>query len=155
MDFQIKALAVEQFSHLFGADEQTLRGLGVKRVIADESPGFPCRVSLVDAELGEPVLLMNYEHQALPSPYRSRHAIFVREWAAEARLDKNEIPMLLRQRLLSVRAFDNAAMMLGADIADGQQLEPLVERMFSNESVRYLHLHNAKPGCYVALVERI
>lgn len=155
MDLQIRALNVDQFSHLFGADSETLSSLGVERVVADSSPGFPCRVSLTDAELGESVLLLNYEHQPASSPYRSSHAIYIREWATEAKLGKNEVPEQLRQRLLSVRAFDCSGMMIDADVVDGHQLEPLVARMFANESVSYLHLHNAKPGCYAALVERV
>ena len=123
-------------------------------MVADENPGFPCRVSLKDAEVGESVLLMNYEHQPASSPYRSSHAIFIREWADEARLDENEVPKQLRQRLLSVRAFDGLGTMVDADVVDGQQIETLIERMFANDSVSYLHLHNAKPGCYAALVER-
>ncbi len=155
MGFQIRALNVDQFSHLFGVDSETLASLGVERVVADVSPGFPCRISLIDAELGESVLLLNYEHQPASSPYRSSHAIFIREWATVAKLDKNEIPEQLRQRLLSVRAFDCSGMMIDADVVDGHQLESLVARMFANESVSYLHLHNAKPGCYAALVERV
>ncbi|MGB5491868.1 MAG: DUF1203 domain-containing protein [Woeseiaceae bacterium] len=154
MDFQTRALGAEQFRDLFGADEETLSGLGVKRIIAGESPGFPCRVSLIDAFAGESVLLLNYEHPAAATPYRSRQAIFVREWAAEAQPDENEIPEQLRQRLLSARAFDDAGMMIDDDLVDGQQLGSLIEQMFANESVSYLHLHNAKPGCYAALVER-
>jgi hypothetical protein len=37
-------------------------------------------------EPGESVLLVNYEHQPAHSPFRSRHAIFVREGAEETRL---------------------------------------------------------------------
>lgn len=104
MDFQITALNADQFSHLFGTDSETLSSLGVERVIANENPGFPCRVSLVDAKLGESVLLLNYEHQSASSPYRSSHAIYIREWATEAKPAENEVPVQLRQRLLSVRA---------------------------------------------------
>jgi hypothetical protein len=155
MAFQISALNVDQFSHLFGKDSDTLAKIGVERVIADTIPGYPCRVSLLDAEVGEPVLLMNYEHQSASSPYRSSHAIFVREWAYEARLNEREIPKLLRQRLLSVRAFDDSGMMLNADIVDGQHLEELFQRMLANDAVEYLHLHNAQRGCYVARVDRV
>jgi len=155
MTFQISALNVDHFSHLFGKDSDTLAKFGVERVIADTVPGYPCRVSLLDAEVGEPVLLMNFEHQPASSPFRSSHAILVREWADEARLDEGEIPKLLRQRLLSVRAFDNSGMMLDADIVDGQQLEGLLQRMLANDAVEYLHLHNAQRGCYVARVDRV
>ncbi len=155
MGFQICALNVEQFSHLFGGDNETLSNLGVERIVADKSPGFPCRVSLKDAELGESVLLLNYEHQPASSPYRSSHAIFIREWASEAKPDENEVPEQLKQRLLSVRAFDRSGMMVDADVVDGQQVESLIERMFTNDLVSYLHLHNARPGCYAASVERL
>lgn len=154
MGFQIAALQVDQFRHLFCKDAETLSNLGVERVVADSNPGFPCRVSLQDAAVGESVLLLNFEHQPAASPYRASHAIFVREWASEARLAKNEIPLLLRQRLLSVRAFDNYGMMLDADVVAGEKLASMIDKMFTHDSVNYLHVHNAKRGCYAALVER-
>ncbi len=154
MGFQVSALGIDQFSHLFGQDGEVLAQSGVQRVIADDCPGYPCRVSLQDAAIGESMLLMNYEHQSAASPYRSSHAIYVREFASQARPDKNEIPESLRIRLLSVRSFDNSGMMLEADVIDGRQLERLVEQLFNNDTLDYLHIHRAKRGCYAARVER-
>ena len=155
MDFQILALDVGQFRHLFGLDQAALAKLGVQRIVADSRPGYPCRVSLQDAAIGEKVLLMNYEHQSRPGPYRSGHAIFVREWATQATPDRNEIPEVLQHRLLAVRAFDTAGMMIDADVVDGSDLGALICRMFESRSVDYLHIHNAKPGCYAATVRRL
>ena len=154
MGFQISALDIEQFSHLFGQDQESLAKQGVQRRVVDSSPGYPCRVSLQDAEVGENVLLMNYEHQPAATPFQSSHAIFVRESASQAMLDTNEIPKMFRHRLLSVRAFDASGMMIDADVVDGEHLESLIERMLANVSTDYLHVHNAKLGCYVGLVER-
>ena len=154
MGFQISALDIEQFSHLFGQDQESLAKLGVQRRVVDSSPGYPCRVSLQDAEVGENVLLMNYEHQPAATPFQSSHAIFVRESASQAVLDTNEVPKMFRHRLLSVRAFDASGMMIDADVVDGEHLESLIERMLANVSTDYLHVHNAKLGCYVGLVER-
>ncbi len=154
MDFQVSALDVDQFRQLFGLDQAALARLGVQRIIADSQPGYPCRVSLQDAAIGEKVLLMNYEHQSMPSPYRSSHAILVREWASQATPDRNEIPDMLRHRLLSVRAFDASGMMIDADVIDGTNLETLIDRMLVNSSTDYLHIHNAKLGCYTASVTR-
>ena len=81
---------------------------GVQRVLANSCPGYPCRVSLQDAKVGESVLLMNYEHQPAATPFRSSHAIYVREWASRAKPLENEIPGFLRKRVLSVRAFDDS-----------------------------------------------
>lgn len=154
MDFQISGLNVDQFSHLFGQDQETLKNQGVLSMTVDSKPGFPCRVSLRDADVGEKVLLLNYEHQPAPTPFRSSHAIFIREKATQATPAKNEIPEMFRHRLLSVRAFDAAGMMVDADVVDGENLESLIERMLANESADYLHIHNAKLGCYAALVRR-
>jgi hypothetical protein len=154
VDFQVFALDVDQFSHLFGQDQEVLASQGVHRMIAANNPGFPCRVSLRDAAVGENVLLMNYEHQALPTPYRSSHAIFVREYATQATPGKNEVPEMFRHRLLSVRAFDGSGMIVNADVIEGVQLELLIARLLADDSTDYLHVHNAKLGCYAARVER-
>ncbi len=154
MSFQILALNNDQFSHLFGLDDEALEKQGIQRKVVDSKPGCPCRVSLQDAEVGETVLLMNYEHQPKPTPFRASHAIFVRESASQAILDTNEVPKMFRHRLLSVRAFDASGMMIDADVVDGKHLESLIERMLANASADYLHVHNARLGCYVGLVER-
>ncbi len=154
MEFQISALNIDEFSHLFGQDDTALAQFGVQRVVADDCPGYPCRVSLQDAEIGETLLMMNYEHQSAASPYRSSHAIYVREFATQASPGKNEIPELLRNRLLSVRSFDTSGMMLEADVVDGWKLERSIDQLFENDAVDYLHIHSAKRGCYAARVER-
>ena len=154
MNFQISALNVDQFTALFGLDEQSLARHGAQRIAVDSTPGYPCRVSLQDAEIGENVLLLNYEHQSAPSPYRSSHAIFVREGCSQATPGINEIPEMFRHRLLSLRTFDAAGMMVNADIVEGARLEKAIEHMLDSASVDYLHVHNAKPGCYMATVRR-
>jgi hypothetical protein len=155
MGYRITGLPLADFEPLFGLDDDALTARGAVRVTADSKPGFPCRVTLEDAEPGETLILMNYEHQAAATPYRSSHAIFVREAArAEAVLD-NEVPPLLSGRLLSVRAFDADGMMTDADCVDGRELEPLIERLLGDPQTAYLHVHNAKRGCFAARVDRL
>ena len=154
MSFRIQGLPVAPFTPLFDMGEQELAARGVVRRVADRQPGFPCRVSLRDAQPGEAVLLLNYEHLPVPGPYRSRHAIYVREHAEEYKPDVNEIPEVLCSRLLSVRAFDPSGMMVGADVVAGVGVAAVIERQFANPTVAYLHLHNAKPGCFAASVVR-
>lgn len=154
MNFQISGLPLAPFTSLFGMTDEELAKRDVVRRVADKNPGFPCRVSLRDADPGETVLLLNYEHLPVSSPYRSRHAIFVREHAREAKLDVNEIPEVLQTRLLSLRAFDADGMMQSADVVNGSELRPVIEKMFDDPQVRYIHVHNAKPGCFAARVDR-
>jgi uncharacterized protein DUF1203 len=134
--------------------DEELAARGARRVTADRHPGFPCRVSLEDAQPGETLLLLNYEHQPAPGPYRSCYAIYVRQHAADAHLAVNEIPPVLRSRLLSLRAFSAAGELLDAEIVEGAGLAAVIERLFAEPTVDYLHVHNAKPGCYAARVDR-
>jgi len=154
MGFQITGLKAAQFAPLLGLPDAHLRGHNACRVVADRHPGFPCRVSLVDAQPGESLLLVNYEHLSVASPYRSSYAIYVRENATEARLAVDEIPPVLQRRLLSLRAFSAAGMLLDADVAEGAQLAGTIERLLGPAEVAYLHVHNARPGCFAARVDR-
>jgi hypothetical protein len=154
MDFRISGLPVTQFLPLFGMAEPGLTAQGVIRCIADHYPGFPCRVSLRDAAVGDSVLLLNYEHLSVSGPYRSRHAIYVREYAVESRPAVNQVPDALRIRLMSVRAFDNGGLMVDADVVQGTSVDQVISRYLDHPQVAYLHLHNAKRGCFAARAQR-
>jgi hypothetical protein len=154
MSFRISALPAAPFAPLYGLPDAELARRGAIRRVADRQPGFPCRVSLKDADIGDSVLLLNYEHQDAASPYRASHAIYVREGAREATPAVGEVPKLLRSRLLSVRAYDEAGMMVVAEVVEGTALEGVIDAMLARPEVAYLHLHNAKPGCYAARVDR-
>jgi hypothetical protein len=154
MDFRISGLPVAPFAPLFGLSDAELAERNVKRCVAPPDAQFPCRVSMVEAAPGERVLLLQYEHQPAASPYRAAGPIYVREGARETVVAVNAVPGLVRRRLLSVRAYDEAGMMLDADVADGAQLEPLVDRLFAVKGVAYLHAHNARRGCYSCRIDR-
>jgi hypothetical protein len=154
MGFQVFALDYAQFAPLFGMTDEQLAQRSIVRQIADKRPGYPCRVSLQDAEPGESLLLLNYEHLAVASPYRSRHAIYVRENAKRATPQLNEIPAMLATRLLSMRAFDRSGMMVDADVVEGKDAALIIERMLAKPNVAFLHAHNAKYGCFAARVDR-
>jgi hypothetical protein len=153
MSFRITGLPAETFAPLFALSEDELRERGAVRRIVDQPSAYPCRISLTDAEPGDTVLLTHFEHHPVDSPFRSSYAIYVRE--GERTFDAvDHVPDQLRRRLLAVRAFDEAGMLIGADVAEGAALEPLIEKLFADREARYLHVHFAKPGCYAAKVER-
>ena len=97
MNFQISGLHERHFQHLFGQTSEVLAKHGVERITVDSRPGYPCRVSLKDVNIGETVLLMNYKHLPALSPYRSSHAIFVMEGAKGAIFGKNHISQCPRR----------------------------------------------------------
>lgn len=152
--FQFIALAPEPFAPLFRLSESELSAMNARRMVVEANPGVPCRVSLADAEVGETVLLLPYAHHEVASPYRGAGPIFVREGARTAAPTAGEIPLMFRHRLLSVRAYDTAAMMIAAETVKGGELEDALRRLFTDTRVNYLHLHNAGPGCYNCTVVR-
>jgi Protein of unknown function (DUF1203) len=154
MSFQITGLDAAPFRRLYGLSDDELQSLGVKRLIADASPGFPDRIELRDVEQGEALLLLNYLHQPADTPYRASHAIFVREWAETPYRAVDEIPEALRIRPISLRAFDASGDMVDADLISGDGLKPTIERLFANPEAAYVHAHYAKRGCYAARIDR-
>lgn len=155
MAFRISGLDVDLFRPLFGLTDHELAARGIRREVADDSvPGYPCRVTLAEADPGERLLLLNFEHQSAPTPYRSAHAIYVRESARETRTALNEIPAPFLTRLLSIRAFAADGMMIDADVAEGTDAAAEIERQLADPQVAYLHIHFARRGCYAARVDR-
>jgi hypothetical protein len=154
MSFRITGLPADQFAPLFALSDAELAAKGAVRQIADERrPGYPCRISLTDSLPGDELILVNYEHHPVDSPYRMRFAIYVRK--GEERFDAiGEVPEQLRSRTLAVRAFDAEAMMRGWEMVEGRDLEGAVERLFADPRTAYLHIHFAAPGCYAARVDR-
>jgi hypothetical protein len=154
MSFRITGLPAQRFAHLFALSDEQLAAQGAVRRIADgRVPGYPCRVSLTDAREGDELILVNYEHHGVNSPYRMRFAIYVRE--DETTYDAiDEVPAQLRTRTLAVRAFDHDAMMVGCEMVDGRELAAAIGRLFANAKAAYLQVYFAVPGCYAAQVER-
>lgn len=154
-DFIISGIKQNEVQHLFSLNEIELQAKGISKIKVDEKPGFPCRVSLKDADIGEEILAFNYEHHKANSPYRSSGPVFVRFGIKEAELKKNEIPKMLEHRYLSLRAYDNGGMMIDATTIEGKTLKNTIQTLFSNEKVNYIQVHNAKPGCYNCQIDRI
>lgn len=154
MDFRITGLVAEQFADIQHANEEELRRRGVERVIVGEPNAAPCRISLQDAAVGEEVLLLNFAHLDSATPYAGSGPIFIRRSAKERFDAINAIPEQQRRRLLSVRAFDGSDHMIDAEVAPGTELEMLIARFFADPHVQYLHVHNARRGCYACRVDR-
>ena len=153
-NFRLQGLDPVSFQSLFELDDASLRARGIRRRVVDEYPGVPCRISLEDAALGEEVLLLPYEHHAVDSPYRAAGPIFVRHHVARAELVPGEVPDYIRRRLISLRAYDAGHMMVSADVLAGEEVAAQLQRLFDDATVQYVHLHNARPGCYACLAVR-
>lgn len=155
MSFTISGLPIQDFKPLFDLDEDALAVRGIIRRVATAKPGFPCRISLRDAEPGETVLLLNHEHQPAATPYRSSYAIYVSQAAVETWSERDTIPSAMRGRPIALRAFSDEGLLVAAKVATGDALEDAIERLLAVPGAAYLHAHNAAHGCFVARIDRV
>ncbi len=153
-NFRFEALPKQRFDNLLRMSDEELQSRHAKWVEVDAEPGYPCRVSLEDAKIGERVLLVPYTHHDADSPYRASGPIFVREHCETAQPAINEIPKMLHHRLLSVRGYDAMGYLISAEVVQGSELRAIIENVFGNDSVEYIHIHNARPGCFNCAVYR-
>ena len=154
MSFRIRGLEAEPFAPLFEMADRDLEALGAKRVYADEPDAFPCRVSLTRAAVGEELLLLNHAHQTIAtSPYRAAGPIFVSR-SGRPGTYQGELAPMLRDRLLSLRAYDENAFIVDAEVAEGAEALRVIERFLAAPQVAHVDAHFARRGCFAARIER-
>ena len=154
MTYRITGLDPAPFRPLFGLSDVELARRGVVRMTVTEKPSFPCRVTLVDRDIGERVLLLNHVSHDVANPYRASHAVFVTEGAEEAAEFIDEVPPVFEGRVLSLRGFDGDGMMADAILTQPGEADDGIRRLFAKPEIRTIHAHNATRGCFAAKVER-
>ena len=154
MTYAIKGLSPDMFDQYRGLDDEALARLSARRVKATSRPGFPCRVSLEDADEGESLILLHYVSHDVSTPYRSAYAIYVREAAVEAASYRDTLPPVFANRPLAMRAFSFEGMLTTARLALPGQAEAAILELLADEAIAYIDVHNAAHGCFAARIER-
>ncbi len=154
LNFKVQALPIETYSGLFSLSNDALLDYNARRITVDTKPGYPCRVSLIDAELGESVIALSHTHHLVAGPYAASGPIFIRELATKVTFGLNEVPNLLKKRFLSIRAYCASGSMRDACSVNGDELLNEILNLFADNEISYLHLHNANTGCYLCNVQR-
>ena len=148
MKVNFEIVAIENKYHdWFSLNEEALLARGAIKSMAEVKPGYPCRVSLQDAEIGEKVLLFSFQHHKTHSPYQASGPIFIKANAQVADLAINEVPEMLSNRFLSLRIYDSNGIMIDATTLEGKTLKKEIETILQNHLASYIQIHNAKPGC--------
>ena len=130
------------FAPLFCASDAARERLGAQRVTADCTPGYPCRVSLAEAKIGD-VDPVQFEHLAEILPYRASYAIYVRCGAVQAVPAVGEVPSILLRRKLAVRGFGVDHCIKVAEVTEGRTLSATIEGIFQQFS-SFIHSY---PQC--------
>lgn len=151
--YTIKGLPRADFAPLFSMDDGELAQQNACRVTAT-GPGFPCRISLMDAEKGESLILLNHVSHDVATPYRASFAIFVREEAVDPPAWIDETPPVFAGRPMALRGFCNNGLLIDATLALPGQADERIRALFGNPQIAYIHAHNAAHGCFSARIDR-
>lgn len=154
MTYRITGLDPAVFVHFAGMVDAELATRNAVRVHVKAKPGYPCRITLEDAEPGETLILLNHVSHDVATPYRSSYAIYVREDATAAADYVDALPPVFEGRPLGLRAFDAAGMLRTAALALPGQADEKIREVFADPDIAYIHAHNAARGCFAARVER-
>ena len=154
MTYRISGLSRSAFDHLIGAAEADLARHNALRMTATRPQSAPYRITLQDAEPGEMLILVNHTSHDVANPYRASHAIFVREAAQASATFVDEVPPVFVPRILSLRAFDGAGMMIDAMLTQPGGAEDGIGQLLANPATAYIHAHNATRGCFSARIDR-
>lgn len=154
MTYRIEGLSPDAFESLYGMMEGQLAAEGARRVVAAASRGWPCRITLQDAEEGESLILLNHVSHDVATPFRSAYAIYVREGATEPAVYVDETPPVFEGRPLGLRGFDAEGMLRHALLALPGEADVKIRELFDRPEIATIHAHNAAHGCFAARIER-
>jgi hypothetical protein len=122
--------------------------------VVEEPHAYPCRACLRDAEPGDRVVLVAHDPFRGSSPYAGSSPMYVHADPCPPPDDDGTLPAQLRRRLLSIRAYDEGHLLVDADVIPGEDADGTVARLLADPGVAYLHVHNARPGCWAARIDR-
>ncbi len=154
MTYSITGLDPAAFADLAEAGDAVLATRNAIRVTATTKPGYPCRITLEDAEPGETLILLHHVSHDVATPYRSAYAIYIREAATAIAQYIDAVPPVFEGRPMALRGFDANGMLQSAALALPGQADEQIRSLFADPDIAYLHAHNAAHGCFVAKVER-
>src|SRR5437588_2969083 len=123
-------------------------------LITVDSPGSsPCRHCLRWAQPGERVILFPYS--AIPSghPYSETGPIFVHANKCQRYSATDEYPADFRNGRV-FRAYDSNYNLIDAQVVNGSEPEPVIERLFQNADTAFVDVRSVTHGCFTFRVQR-
>jgi Protein of unknown function (DUF1203) len=133
-------------------------GNTLRRIVASEGGGFPCRHCLRLAAPGEVMLLGSYN---LPRPrgiYWTPSPIFVHaEPCARFEAENEVAPTVRANPLVSVRAYDSQDQCVYdlGQVCAGADVDAPLGRALGDPRTAFVNIHTARPGCLLSRVERV
>jgi len=128
-------------------------GLQTVTVVSDGS--YPCRRCLTRAAAGEHMLLLSYDPFTQHSPYAGPGPVYIHtEPCQRHRGAAGAMPAQVAGSLLSLRGYDERAMLVDADVVEAAQACARV-RTLLDDGAAFVHVHFARPGCFAFRVDGV
>lgn len=154
MTYSIRGLEPAPFAPLFAMQEDELSSRRAVRLRAKASAGYPCRVSLRDADEGDELVLIHHVNHDVETPYRNAFAIYIRKDAGEAGVFIDECPPVFAGRPITLRGYDADGMLAAARLPGLGEVDTCIRELLEDRSIAYIDAHNAAHGCFAARIER-
>jgi hypothetical protein len=123
-------------------------------VIKVDSPaGYPCRHCLSWAKPGEHVILFPYASIPPGHPYSETGPIFVHAEPCKRYEATGEYPADFRNGR-AFRAYDANYDMIDAEVASGNDLEAIIEKLFQNPNTEFVDARSVTRGCFTFRIQR-
>jgi Protein of unknown function (DUF1203) len=123
-------------------------------VINVDSPaGYPCRHCLRWAKPGERVILFSYASIPPGHPYSETGPIFVHAEPCEPYGAIREYPGDFRNGR-TFRAYDANYNMIDAEVADGNDPEAIIGKLFQNPKTEFVDARSVTRGCFTFRILR-
>jgi len=123
--------------------------------VATENDTGPCRSCLKVFLPGEGRILFSYAPNQHNHPYNEIGPIYIHERECQPYKDYDAFPLELRTRQpITLRCYAADGMMINGELVGQRPVEGVIEKLFENSRIKYLHARTASVGCYIARIER-
>ena len=129
-----------------GAEDHTV-------IMVDSATGYPCRHCLRWAQPGERVILFPYASIPAGHPYSETGPIFVHAEPCERYDATREYPAEFRNGR-AFRAYNANYNMIDAEVANGSELEAVIEKLFQNPVTAFVDARSVTRGCFTFRIQR-
>jgi hypothetical protein len=123
--------------------------------VATENDTGPCRSCLRVFLPGESRILFSYAPNQYDHPYNEIGPIYIHEQECQPYTEHDAFPVELRTRQpITLRCYASGGMMIDGELVGQRPVEEVIEKMFENPRIKYIHARTASVGCYIARIER-
>ena len=121
----------------------------------DDGGSFPVRCCLSDERSADEVLLLSVRMPSAESPYTAPSPVYIHRGPCAGREPSAVVPEILRDRRLSLRAYDERHMITGTAVVEGGDVERAAAALLDDERASYVFAHFAGPGCYACRIDPV